>query len=45
MNNDIILEIDKRRVLGSIFWIIGALLMFGASIDTYRYDLKNRTDG
>lgn len=35
------LRIDQIRILGSVFWIAGAVTIFVASILTYEDDLKN----
>lgn len=41
MKSDINLSLDTRRILGSFFWIVGALLMFSVALDGYKSDIEN----
>ncbi|MGE5456519.1 MAG: hypothetical protein ACM3O4_05405 [Ignavibacteriales bacterium] len=43
MENNEVLEMDRMRILGSIFWILGASVTLAVAIRAYNYDLNKKS--
>lgn len=43
MENNEVLNMDRMRILGSIFWVLGASISLGVAFRAYNFDLNKKT--
>ncbi|MDD2435650.1 MAG: hypothetical protein PHO63_05320 [Bacilli bacterium] len=43
MENNEILNMDRMRILGSIFWVLGATISLAVALKAYDFDLNKKS--